>query len=165
MLAKGAREGVQHADEVAGVVSGAARQADEAADEIVTVSSDALKILGGTCFAAGTPILTPTGPKRIENRQIGDEILTRDEHSPEAPTETSRVEQVFSLHANILELKVGGRVIETTSEHPFYVVEKGWVRAVALLPGDRLLGYGTESGTATGAIQKGQPPGPSKIQL
>lgn len=42
--------------------------------------------------------------------------------------------------APVLELHVGGRRIETTAEHPFYVFGEGWVRAQELQPGDGLLG-------------------------
>ena len=45
-----------------------------------------------------------------------------------------RVALVFDLH-------VGGRVIQTTAEHPFYVVGRGWVPAGHLQPGDWLVSH------------------------
>ena len=36
-------------------------------------------------------------------------------------------------------MRVGGRVIETTAEPPFFVAERGWTPAGSLQPGDRLL--------------------------
>ena len=40
----------------------------------------------------------------------------------------------------MVELRVGGQVLETTAEHPFYVVERGWVPTSDLQSGDVLLG-------------------------
>jgi hypothetical protein len=92
------------------------------------------------CFAAGTPILTPSGEKAIEHFEVGDEILTRPEDSPDAPLRTSTVEKVFHLSGLTLELRVGGRVVTTTEKHPFYIVGKGWTWAGELKPGDLILG-------------------------
>jgi len=38
----------------------------------------------------------------------------------------------------VMELRVGGRVITTTGEHPFHVEGRGWVEAAFLRPGDLL---------------------------
>lgn len=100
-----------------------------------------LNVLNKTCFVAGTPILTPNGAKRIEEFRAGDQILSRAEDQPKTPVRTSVVEEVFELAAPILELRLGGQTIETTAEHPFYVAEKGWVRAEKLESGDRLVGH------------------------
>ena len=39
-----------------------------------------------------------------------------------------------------MELRLGGQTIATTAEHPFYVAQKGWVRAENLESGDLLVG-------------------------
>jgi hypothetical protein len=91
-----------------------------------------------SCFAAGTPLLTPTGAKRVEAFQPGDVILSRSEHDPEGPLEAKVVEAVYVGTAAVLELRVGGRVIRTTAEHPFYVRGQGWVPAGRLQEGDEL---------------------------
>ena len=98
------------------------------------------------CFAAGTPVLTSSGEKFIEDFEIGDEILTRPEDSPDAPVRASTVEKVFRLSGPTLELRVGGRTVVTTEKHPFYVLGRGWVWAAELQRGDMLLG---DSGAAT----------------
>jgi hypothetical protein len=46
--------------------------------------------------------------------------------------------EVFTHDAPVLELRVAGRIIRTTSEHPFWVVGKGWVVAGELAEGDLL---------------------------
>ncbi len=101
----------------------------------------ALKILQRTCFVAGTPLLTPEGEKPIEQFQIGDRILAKPENDPHAPVRVQTVEAVFELEGMVLELRVGGQLIETTTEHPFFVAGQGWVRAKDLQPGDPLVGH------------------------
>ena len=49
----------------------------------------------GTCFAAGTPLLTPEGSKRIEDFEVSDLLLSRSENDPEGPVEAKRVLTVF----------------------------------------------------------------------
>jgi hypothetical protein len=90
------------------------------------------------CFAAGTPLLTPTGDKTIELFREGDQILARDEWDENAPVEVQVVEEVFVRWGRILHLKVRGKIIKTTGEHPFYVKGKKWVAARELKPGDLL---------------------------
>jgi hypothetical protein len=48
------------------------------------------------------------------------------------------VEMIFERQGRIVHLHVGGAVIRTTGEHPFYVRDKGWTPAGALQPGDLL---------------------------
>src|SRR5439155_21136472 len=90
------------------------------------------------CFPAGTLLLTPTGDKSIEQFRPGDLILSAPEDNPEAPPEAKRVEKVFTNVSALVELHVGGRVIRTTSQHPFFVLGRGWTAAGQLMPGDRL---------------------------
>jgi hypothetical protein len=90
------------------------------------------------CFAAGTPLRTPTGSKAIELFLPGDLILSRPENDPLAAPMVSVVEAVFVRVGRILHLHVGGQVIKTTPEHPFYVQGKGWTAAGGLQVGDLL---------------------------
>jgi hypothetical protein len=88
-----------------------------------------------SCFVAGTPLLTPDGHKRIEEFQPGDVVLARSEHDVEGPLEAKSVEEVFVRVAPLWELRVRGRLIRTTAEHPFYVRNRGWVPAKELEAG------------------------------
>lgn len=83
-------------------------------------------------------IRTPSGHKKIEDFQIDDEILSRNEYDPEGPIEVQRVEERFVRVAPIVELHVGGQVIRTTAEHPFWVKGKGWTATRHLTPTDLL---------------------------
>lgn len=100
-----------------------------------------IKALGKACFAAGTPLLTPDGSRPIEQFQVGDFVLSRDENDPEGPVEARQVLNVFQTYSPLLDLHVGGQVIRTTAEHPFWVVGRGWIEAQQIEPGDELLGH------------------------
>src|SRR5262249_34310999 len=65
------------------------------------------------CFAAETPLLTPTGSQPIAQFQVGDLLLSRSESDPEGPIEIKRVEQVFVRTGRIMNLWVAGRLIRT----------------------------------------------------
>jgi Pretoxin HINT domain len=93
------------------------------------------------CFAAGTPLRTPTGDKPIEEFRPGDLILSRAETDPDGPLEAKTVEKVFVRTGRIMNLHVGGQVIRTTAEHPFWVQGRGWLMAGQLRAGDPLLSH------------------------
>jgi RHS repeat-associated protein len=111
---------------------------------------DALTIVGAagqfleTCFVAGTPIRTPEGAVAIEHIKAGDLVLSRSEFDPLGPVEAKVVEEVFVQVAPVLNLRVGGRLITTTGEHPFFAEGRGWVAATQLDPGERVLGLSGE---------------------
>ena len=100
-----------------------------------------------SCFAAGTPLRTPTGSKPIEQFKVGDLILSRDEHNAAGPVQTKTVQEVFVRQSLVLALRIDGRVIRTTAEHPFWVEGKGWRCVKELAPGDRLVTLGGEGQT------------------
>ena len=97
--------------------------------------------LGKSCFAAGTPILTPEGSRSIEDLRVGDRVLSLPEDDPEGTPEPRRVASVFESYGPLLELVVGGRSIRTTAEHPFWVVGRGWRAAQQLVAGDVLMSH------------------------
>jgi len=109
-----------------------------------------------SCFAAGTPLLTPTGSKPIEEFRPGDLLLSRSEFDPDGPVEARAVEEVFARSARIKALHVGGRVIRTTAEHPFYVHGRGWVAASQLGIGDLLVGHSCQSSPVQDIVDTGQ---------
>jgi prophage maintenance system killer protein len=96
------------------------------------------------CFAAGTPIRTPEGAVAIEQIKVGDVVLSRSEFDPAGPVEAKVVEEVFVRTAPVLDLRVGGRTITTTGEHPFFAEGRGWVAARLLEPGERVLALSGE---------------------
>jgi hypothetical protein len=104
----------------------------------------AVVLMARACFVAGTPLLTPQGHKRIEDFETGDLILARDETNPEAPVVARRVVQTFRTTGLVLRLNLRGRIIETTGEHPFWVVGSGWKEAKAIRKGDLVLSHGDQ---------------------
>ena len=90
------------------------------------------------CFAGDTPLLTPTGHKKIQEFKPGDWVLSAPENDPEAPLEAKLVEEVFSNHLALFEVHVGGQIIRTTAGHPFYERERGWIPAQDLHEGSLL---------------------------
>jgi hypothetical protein len=91
------------------------------------------------CFAAGTPLRTPTGSQLIETFQVGDLILSRDEHDAQGVITSQQVEEVFERQGLVWNLHVGGQVLRTTAEHPFYVLGQGWTACHELQAGHQLL--------------------------
>jgi hypothetical protein len=114
---------------------------------VTTGTLPILNVLQDTCFAAGTPILTPNGSKPIEELMVGDLVLARPENRVDGPVRASVVEEVFEIAAPTIRLVVNGRTIRTTAQHPFYVVTKGWTPASNLKVGDKLVGAGDETAT------------------
>jgi Pretoxin HINT domain len=101
--------------------------------------------IGDGCFAAGTPLYyTLRDSKPIEQYKPGDAILSRAEDDPDGPVEIKLVKEVYVRFGCIMDLSVGGQVIKTTVEHPFYVRDKGWVKAIELERGDWLLSHERE---------------------
>ena len=83
-----AAAGLNIASEAAGLTFelGAASKAPVAAEAAdLEAANVRLKVLQDMCFAAGTPLLAPEGPKYIEDFRVGDLILSRDENDPESP--------------------------------------------------------------------------------
>jgi hypothetical protein len=122
-------------------------QAVKAAQVALVAALDALAVfiaahgcqyLNSGCFAAGTKLWTPQGYKPVESFVAGDVIYSRDEHDPSGPIEAKVVEEVFERFAGVYNLHIGGQVIGTSGEHPFYVEGKGWTKAFELQPGDRV---------------------------
>jgi hypothetical protein len=107
---------------------------------ITTLGLGAYGLLSSkACFAAGTPLLTPHGAKSVETFQVGDLLLSRADDNPKGDVEAKCVEEVFVRSALIWHVHVGGQVIRSTAEHPFYVEGEGWVACQDLKIGDRLL--------------------------
>jgi hypothetical protein len=94
-----------------------------------------------SCFTGETPLLTPYGSQRIDQFRPGDLVLSRSESDPNGPIEAKRVEEVFVRLGRILHLHVGGQLIRTTPEHPFYINNKGWLDAGQLQIGDWLASH------------------------
>jgi RHS repeat-associated protein len=91
------------------------------------------------CFTAGTEIATAEGIKNIEDIQVGDWVLV-DDPTTEGVVEYRQVTNtIVRATDELFDITVDGEVISTTDEHPFWVVDIGWVEAEDLQVGMRLL--------------------------
>jgi hypothetical protein len=98
-----------------------------------------------SCFAAGTPVWTLTGPQPIESLHIGDLVLSQD-----TTTGALGYEPVVEMHHNppdaTLRIRLQGETLEPTTYHRFWRPGRGWAMARDLKPGDliRTVGGRTE---------------------
>ncbi|MGY0231454.1 polymorphic toxin-type HINT domain-containing protein [Longispora urticae] len=97
-------------------------------------------------FAPDTLVVMADGStKRIEDVEIGEEVVSTDPETGETTTKT-----VTALHRNddidltdltVVDADGVTSTVKTTQHHPFWVVGDGkWVDAGSLRPGDQLLG-------------------------
>ncbi len=108
------------------------------------------------CFAAGTPLLTPDGSRPIEQFKPGDFVLARSEFNPNGPVEPKIVEETFVTIGRIVHLHVNGQVIRTTTEHPFWVYNRGWLPARELQIGDRLVSHDGKTAAVEDLLDTGE---------
>ena len=87
---------------------------------------------------AGTKVLTKDGLKNIEDIKVGEYVYTFDpiknikELQPVIATKETRNNKIYEI---TLE---NNEIIKATEKHPFYVLDKGWIRAYNLKAGDAL---------------------------
>jgi hypothetical protein len=93
----------------------------------------------GACFSGEMLLEVEGGKKRADAIRVGDRLASRPEWEPEGPLAYQEVKEVFERWALIWEVEVGGQVLRTTGEHPFWVEgRRGWVSARELVVGDLL---------------------------
>lgn len=90
------------------------------------------------CFTAGTKVMTDKGEKSIEEIEIGDLVLSKDESTGEVAYKTvewlyrRQVDETYNIYFD-------DEVVTTTDEHPFWVKGEGWVKSKDLVIGDKLV--------------------------
>jgi len=83
-------------------------------------------------------VKTDKGEKNIEDIQVGDRVLSKDETTGEVAykevtaTFNHEMDEIYKIH-------VGGQAIEATDNHPFWVDGKGWTFIKDLKPDDLLV--------------------------
>ena len=108
-------------------------------------------------FVAGTMVKTEEGYKAIEEIEVGDKVWSWDEESGKHALKT--VVQLFRNEKDVLvHIEVAGEQIQTTLGHPFYVANKGWIKAGELKAGDVLKLYdGREVEISSVRIKESKP--------
>jgi hypothetical protein len=94
---------------------------------------------GKHCFVAGTQVLTPEGMQPIETLRPGDQVLSAD-----ADTGVLLYRPVTAIFETpdrpLVDVSVADErePIRATPGHPFYTLDRGWVQAASLVPGEPL---------------------------
>ena len=97
------------------------------------------------CFVAGTPVKTEDGQKNIEEIKAGERVYAKNTETGEEGYK--EVVRVFVKEVNkLVHLQIGETKIDTTTNHPFWVVGYGFKEAGDLGTGEKVL-------TATGEIK------------
>ena len=90
-----------------------------------------------TCFTGDTLVAAENGQKRIDEIKVGDKVWAFNVETGEAELKTVTKVYVHSVD-EILHLYTDEGDIDTTANHPFYVIGKGWVAAGDLVVGDEV---------------------------
>ncbi|MDR2493463.1 MAG: HINT domain-containing protein, partial [Coriobacteriales bacterium] len=91
-----------------------------------------------TCFVAGTMVHTATGLVAIESIKAGDRVTATNPDTFEV-AEMAVVEAYVREVTTLVQLSVGGELVSTTADHPFFVEGRGFVAAGELQAGDVLV--------------------------
>jgi RHS repeat-associated protein len=90
-----------------------------------------------TCFSGDTVVSTSEGPVEIQQIEAGDLVWAEDTQT--ADISLHEVLRVTKRVADgVVRLRLSGRTLTTTQEHPFWVDGNGWVDAGELREGDNL---------------------------
>lgn len=95
-----------------------------------------------SCFAAGTLVMTQTGPMAIEKIQAGDLVLNKNLQTGELhwrPVLKATVRAPFAT----VSVRIDDETLRCTTGHLFWVSGFGWKKANELKPGDILHGAKT----------------------
>ena len=86
-----------------------------------------------SCFAAGTPVWTETGPLAIETIQVGDRVLAQNIENGELAYKTVLCTTIRPAKPLVV-LQIGDEQITATGGHRFWVTGEGWTKARDLAP-------------------------------
>jgi hypothetical protein len=89
-----------------------------------------------SCFAAGTPVETITGPRPIDAIRVGEQVLSQD-----VTTGALGYQPVLVVHHNPPDTTVrvaldNGDAVEASLFHRFWLAGRGWAMARDLKTGD-----------------------------
>jgi len=98
--------------------------------------------LASQCFVAGTLGASEKGLIPIEEVLAGSFVFSANPETNDIALKL--VVQTFKNDTTeLIHIAVDGQNISTTPEHPFWIPQKGWTKAVDLRAGDRLVDMGS----------------------
>ena len=103
-----------------------------------------------TCFTGDTLVAAENGQKRIDEIEVGDKVWAFNVETGESELKTVTKVYVHSVD-EILHLYTDEGDIDTTANHPFYVIGKGWVAAGDLAVGDKVFNLDGTTSTILGS--------------
>jgi RHS repeat-associated protein len=112
------------------------------------------------CFVAGTMVETSGGLKPIEQIQVGDLVVARDEAT--AVTSLKPVVGLFRnsdkevLRITLASVRGDAETLGVTPEHPFRVLGRGWTAAASLQAGDQVEALDGEALVVSGMVRDEQ---------
>jgi len=77
---------------------------------------------GGGCFLAGTTVMTPSGLQPIELVESGMDLYGYDFQREEWALTKAISRETHDYSGDVLTIQIGDTTIESTGNHPFYVV-------------------------------------------
>ncbi|CAM1378610.1 hypothetical protein FF3_00596 [Fretibacterium fastidiosum] len=108
-----------------------------------------LAVLHETCFDGDTLVATEAGFKRIDEVQAGDRVWSYNVETGERALKAVK-EVLVRENDELLHIETSRGAIDATTNHPFYVVGKGWVAAGDLVVGDAIQALSGDAGVVTG---------------
>lgn len=92
------------------------------------------------CLPPDSLISTPSGTKRIDQIQGGDEIYSLDNSNSNPQLVVAHVGGVFDRESEeVIVIEIDGGRLELTPEHPVMTKSRGWVKAEDLTLDDEVL--------------------------
>ena len=132
-----------------------AERAEKLAVEVV----DAAKACG-CCFAAGTPVLTESGPMPIEQVKVGTKVQSRDEKTGrvELKPVTDLIRHDGRAIFSLVYVSPNGKStrIEVSDNHQFWVEGKGWIESGKLQRGMHLRDFDGKAATVVNLQSTGR---------
>lgn len=93
---------------------------------------------GTTCFVVGTKVLTENGLMNIEEIKVGMKVYSYNLETEEVELKEVAEKYVNDATDDLGRVYVNGNIIESTVEHPYYVIGKGWTKVKDLNIGDKV---------------------------
>jgi intein/homing endonuclease len=106
-------------------------------DVEIPVSDVIMKGIPYKCLVAKTDILTPSGPRYVEDLKVGDPVIAWDINTDTPVTSYVEHNAVQNVSPVVTVTTKNGRSLTCTLDHPF-LTPTGMVNAVDLLPGDKI---------------------------